>query len=176
MSRNTTGGVLGTQDGFLSGFEYCPPEPTNVRLRNVIPSGSRSFPGSASNTSLDLCRENTESGKAAEVKCLESTWVRTTFHRPNSELRTRIGLKQESGKGWARVGLESRHQVGTKSAPSRHQVTAQVERNLQEDSNTLSDNRLQILLDAPGGLERTSHRSGCLALQVTPICGRRLCR
>ena len=36
-------------------------------------------------------------------------------------------------------------QVGTRSAPSRHQVTAQVDRSLKEDPNTLSDNMLQIL-------------------------------
>ena len=43
----------------------------------------------------DLCREH---GVAEPLIEVSASWVTTTFHRPTSELGTRTGLKQESGK------------------------------------------------------------------------------
>ena len=100
--------VLKAQDGFLLGFEHFPPEPTNRRLRKAILSGSRAISGLISETSRCLCREH---GVAEPLTKVSDSWVTTAFHRPTSELGTRTGLKQESGKGQARVGQESRHQV-----------------------------------------------------------------
>ena len=48
----------------------------------------------------DLCREH---GVAEPLIEASASWVTTTFHRPTSELGTRTGLKQESGKSQARV-------------------------------------------------------------------------
>ena len=56
----------------------------------------------------DLCREHRVAEPVIEVS---DSWVTTAFHRPASELSTRTGFKQGSGKS-----------RGTKSAPSWHQV------------------------------------------------------
>ena len=76
---------------------------SKARLRNVIPSGSLSIPRSTSDTSRDLCREH---GVPEPLIKVSASWVTTTFHRPTSELGTRTGLKQESGKSQARVKAE----------------------------------------------------------------------
>ncbi len=70
----------------------------------------------------DLCREH---GVAEPLIEVSESWVTTTFRRPVTE---------------------SEEEAGDRSALSRHQVTAQVDRNLQEYPNTLSNNMLQILL------------------------------
>ena len=74
----------------------------------------------------DLCREQ---GLGEPVIEVSASWVTTTFRRPVTE---------------------SEEEAGDRSALSRHQVTAQVDRSLKEDPNTLSDNMLQIL---SGGLD-----------------------
>ena len=60
-----------------------------------------------------LCREQ---GLGEPVIEVSESWVTTTFQRPTPEVGTRTGPKQESGTKSAL----SRHQVGTKSAPSRN--------------------------------------------------------
>ena len=69
----------------------------------------------------DLCREH---GVAEPLIEVSDSWVTTTFRRPVTE---------------------SEEEAGDRSALSRHQVTAQVDRNLQEYPNTLLNNMLQIL-------------------------------
>ena len=69
----------------------------------------------------DLCREH---GVAEPLIEVSESWVTTTFRRPVTE---------------------SEEEAGDSSALSRHQVTAQVDRNLQEDPNTLSNNMLYII-------------------------------
>ena len=69
----------------------------------------------------DLCREQ---GVGEPLIDVSESWVTTTFMR---------------------LITESEEEAGDRSTPSRHQVTAQVDRNLQEDPNTLSNNMLQIL-------------------------------
>ena len=48
----------------------------------------------------DLCREQ---GLGEPVIEVSESWVTTTFQRPTSQVGTRTGLKQESGKSQARV-------------------------------------------------------------------------
>ena len=75
----------------------------------------------------DLCREH---GVADPPIDVSDSWVTTTLHRPTSKVWTYTGIKQEPCTKWE---------------PSPHQVTAQVDRNLQQDHNILSNNMLQIL-------------------------------
>ena len=74
----------------------------------------------------DLCREH---GVAEPLIEVSDSWVTTTFKRPITE---------------------SEEEAEDRSALSRHQVTAQVDRNLKKDPNILLNNMLQIL---SGGLE-----------------------
>ena len=55
----------------------------------------------------DLCREQ---GLGEPVIEVSESWVTTTFQRPTSQVGTRTGLKQESGKSQARVkaGIEGK--------------------------------------------------------------------
>ena len=83
----------------------------------------------------DLCREH---GVAEPLIDVSKSWVTTTFRRPVTESLQVADDRSAPG----------RYQVGTRPAPGRRQVTAQVDRILQEDSNTLPDNRLHMLSDA----------------------------
>ncbi len=102
----------------------------------------------------DLCREH---GVAEPLIEVADSWVTTMFQRPTSEVETRTGRKQESGKSQARVGQEpapGRHQVGTKSAPSRHQV--------QILRNCLSEKAIGTLMASVSRKDRTKFRNQVL--------------
>ena len=87
-------------------------------------------------TIRDLCREH---GVAEPLIEVSASWVTTTFHRPTSELGTRTGLKQESGKS---------------HAPSRHQVEIL--------RNRLTEKAIGTLMASVARKDRTKFRNQVL--------------
>lgn len=89
----------------------------------------------------ELCRDH---GVAAPVIEVSDHWVTTTFRRPAAEDAAQAGTGPASG----------RHQVGTKWAPSRHQVEIL--------RNALSEKPIGELMALAGKSDRTKFRNQVL--------------